>query len=32
MMNCIYHLNRCYEKTDAKLRKLGVLIQRVEEK
>jgi UDP-N-acetylglucosamine 1-carboxyvinyltransferase len=31
-VNRIYHLDRGYEKMDAKLRKLGARIQRVEEK
>jgi len=31
-VNRIYHLNRGYEQMDAKLRKLGARIQRVEEK
>ena len=31
-VNRIYHLDRGYEKIDAKLRKLGARIQRVEEK
>jgi UDP-N-acetylglucosamine 1-carboxyvinyltransferase len=31
-VNRIYHLDRGYENMDAKLRKLGARIQRVEEK
>jgi UDP-N-acetylglucosamine 1-carboxyvinyltransferase len=31
-VNRIYHLDRGYEKMDAKLRKLGARIQRIEEK
>jgi UDP-N-acetylglucosamine 1-carboxyvinyltransferase len=31
-VNRIYHLDRGYEQMDAKLRKLGARIQRVEEK
>jgi UDP-N-acetylglucosamine 1-carboxyvinyltransferase len=31
-VNRIYHLDRGYESMDAKLRKLGARIQRVEEK
>ena len=31
-VNRIYHLDRGYERMDAKLRKLGARIQRVEEK
>jgi len=31
-VNRIYHLDRGYEQMDAKLRKLGARIQRIEEK
>jgi UDP-N-acetylglucosamine 1-carboxyvinyltransferase len=31
-VNRIYHLNRSFERMDAKLRKLGARIQRVEKK